>query len=164
MDRAQQGARPGVQHQRSWAVAVDELAGDDGVGGVGDDRGERLAKLCLQVLQPGAVTGDPYDLGAGLGQRGGDGAAEAPTGAGDDRRRSWQLVGWHGPLLCGCAPKGAAGGTIASEGEDLTDAAKASWVGSIRPGGGRATPSGGRLAFGMAAEEGDEPVAGAGQR
>jgi hypothetical protein len=162
LDRAQQRARPGVQHQRAWLVPVDELAGDDGVGGVGDDRGERLAKLCLQVLQPGAVAGDSDDLGAGLGQRGGDGAAEASTGAGDDRRGSWQFIGWHDPLLC-VGPVGAVGGTSASEGGDLTDAAKASRVGSIRPGGAGRRPRR-RLALGAAAEEGDEPVAGAGQR
>jgi hypothetical protein len=95
MDWAEQRARSGVEHQRAWPVAVDELAGGDGVGGVGDDWGERLAELCLQVLQPGAVAGDSDDLDVGLGQRGGDGAAEASTGTGDDRGRSYDFVRWH---------------------------------------------------------------------
>jgi hypothetical protein len=54
-------------------VGIQQLTGDSGVGGVGGDRSERLAKLGLQLLEPGAVAGDPDDVGAGLGERGGGG-------------------------------------------------------------------------------------------
>jgi hypothetical protein len=92
VQRPRQRAGAGAQHQRARAVGIQQLTGDGGVGGVGGDRGERLAKLGLQLLEPGAVAGDPDDVGAGLGERGGGGAAEASAGAGDQRGGSCELL------------------------------------------------------------------------
>jgi hypothetical protein len=85
MDRSQQWARPGVEHQRARAVSVDELASDGGVGRVGGDGDKRVAELRPQVLEPDAVAGDADDGCASFGERGGDGAAEASAGASDER-------------------------------------------------------------------------------
>ncbi len=67
MQRPRQRARPGGQHQRARAVLIEQLAGGDWVGRVGDDRDEGVAELRAQFLQPGAVAGDADDGGAVAG-------------------------------------------------------------------------------------------------
>jgi len=69
-------------------VLVEELACDHGSAVTG----EGAAELCAQFLEPGAVAGNPDDVRAPLGQGDGDGAAETPAGAGDQRRRSGKLL------------------------------------------------------------------------
>jgi hypothetical protein len=82
------GRCPGVEHQRPGAVLIEELSGGHRVGRIGHDGGEAAAQQFAQFLQPGAVTGDPDDVRAGLRQRDGDAAAKTPAGAGDQRRRT----------------------------------------------------------------------------
>jgi hypothetical protein len=84
LKRPRQRARPGTQHQRAGAVRIEKLAGDDRIGRVSDDGEEGAAELGAQFAEPGPVAGDADHVRAGLAQRGGDRAAEAPAGAGDE--------------------------------------------------------------------------------
>jgi len=59
------------------------MSGDDGISRVGDDRGEGVPQFRAQLRQPGLVAGDADDNGARFRQSGGDAAAEAPAGTGD---------------------------------------------------------------------------------
>jgi hypothetical protein len=93
VDRAEQRAGAGVEHQDARPVHIDELPGGHRVSRVGGHRGERVADLGLRLLQAGLVAGDADDAGAGAGQRGGDGAAEAAAGPGDDGGGSGDVGG-----------------------------------------------------------------------
>jgi hypothetical protein len=59
VQRSRQRAGPGVERQRARVVGVDELAGDGGIGRVGGDRGERVAMLGPQLLEPGTSRATP---------------------------------------------------------------------------------------------------------
>jgi hypothetical protein len=63
------------------------LPGDGGVARIGDDGSKAVANLLPQLLEPGLVTGDANHVGAGLGERYRDCAAETSAGAGDQRCR-----------------------------------------------------------------------------
>src|SRR6185312_3822924 len=113
LDRPQQRRGAGVEHQQVRPVRVDELPGQRRVGRVARHRGKRLAELGPDLGELAAVPGDAGHPRPGLGERGGDAAAEPPAGSGHDRSRAADLVSGHDnlPVGVGCAsPAGGGSG------------------------------------------------------
>jgi hypothetical protein len=84
LHRAHGRHRAGGQHHSSGTVLAQQTPREVGVRGVTDDRHEEVAEVGPYRRQVVRVPGHPDHSMASTDEDGGDGAAEAAAGSGDD--------------------------------------------------------------------------------